>query len=94
MFYKIIKMKKILLGFILIGTLMTTSCTSSNDFKKGKEQLEQQGYTNIVNTGHAWFCCDDKERYSTGFSCKDKNGNTVEGCFCSNFFKGITIRFN
>ena len=69
------------------------SCTSSNDFAKGKQQLEQQGYANIEYTGYDWFCCSDKDEFSTGFKCKDKNGNKVKGCFCSSLLKGVTIRF-
>jgi hypothetical protein len=39
---------------------MLVSCTSNNDFENGKQQLDSQGYTEIVNTGHSYFCCDDK----------------------------------
>jgi hypothetical protein len=69
------------------------SCTSNTDFEKGKKNLEQQGYTDVVNTGYNVFCCDEKDQFSTGFKCKDKNGDEVKGCFCSNFAKGVTIRF-
>lgn len=83
-------MKKIIILFVII---FFTSCTSKNDFQKGKEQLEQQGYTNVVNTGHEWFCCSNQDNFSTGFKCTDKKGNTVKGCFCSGVLKGVTIRF-
>lgn len=83
-------MKKVIVGFSLLFLL---SCTSENDFQKGKSQLEQQGYTNIEYTGHQWFCCDEKDKFSTGFKCKNAKGETVEGCFCSTFLKGVTIRF-
>lgn len=86
-------MKKTILSLMLLVTLSFQSCTSSSDFKVGKQQLEQQGYTDVVNTGHNYFCCDEKDNFSTGFKCKDKNGNEVEGCFCSHLFKGVTIRF-
>ncbi|OWP84357.1 hypothetical protein BWK59_05760 [Flavobacterium davisii] len=69
------------------------SCTSDNDFLKGKKQLENQGYKDIVNTGYNAFCCDENDSFSTGFKAKDKNGNEVKGCVCSGVFKGITIRF-
>jgi hypothetical protein len=68
-------------------------CTSLSDFDKGKKQLEQQGYTDVKNTDYNFFCCDVKDAFSTGFECKDKNGNIVKGCFCSNVLKGVTIRF-
>lgn len=70
------------------------SCTSDNDFLKGKIQLKNQGYTNIVNTGWSAFCCGERDNFSTGFRAKDKNGNKVEGCICSGVLKGITLRFN
>lgn len=84
-------MKKIIT--VAITLLALTSCTSSNDFERGKKNLEQQGYTDIINTGYNVFCCDEKDQFSTGFKCKDKNGNEVKGCFCSTFMKGVTIRF-
>ncbi len=93
-------MKKLILStklrhiaYLLLVAVFISSCTSSNDFEKGKKQLEQQGYTDVVNTGHNFFCCDQKDTFSTGFRCKDKSGNIVEGCFCSNVLKGVTIRF-
>jgi len=83
-------MKKIIL-FLIITILF--SCSSDNDFKKGKQQLENQGYTEVRNTGRNWFCCSDSDSFSTGFTCLDKDGNRVSGCFCSAIGKGITIRF-
>ena len=83
-------MKKL---FIIVIVLMTISCSSSSDFEKGKSQLETQGYIQVENTGYNFFCCDEKDTFSTRFKCKDKSGNTVKGCFCSSPFKGVTIRF-
>lgn len=84
-------MKKLFVIIALIFAIQ--SCTSDNDFKKGKRNLEQQGYTNIKNTGYNAFCCSEDENFSTGFSATDKNGNTIEGCFCSTALKGVTVRF-
>lgn len=86
---------KFRLAVLAVSFFLATlvACSSSNDFKKGKEQLETQGYTDIENTGHSFFCCSDEDTYSTGFKAKDKNGKEVKGCFCSENFKGITIRF-
>jgi hypothetical protein len=84
-------MKKLLHAILFIAIL--SNCTSDEDFEKGKKQLLNQGYTEIENTGHSSFCCGKDDNFSTGFKCKDKNGNIVEGCFCSSAFKGITIRF-
>lgn len=78
---------------LFLTCLVLVSCTSDKDFAKGKAQLEQQGYTDIEDTGYKIFCCDEKDHFSTGFKCKDKNGNVVKGCFCSGIIKGVTIRF-
>lgn len=84
-------MKRLLFTLLLATALV--SCSSTNDFDKGKKQLEQMGYTKIENTGYNIFCCSDGDDFSTGFKCKDKSGNEVKGCFCSSLGKGITIRF-
>ncbi len=89
-------MKRKILNTIPVWLLLLSisfGCTSSNDFEKGKKQLEQQGYTEVKNTGYSFFCCDKNDTYSTSFECKDKDGNIVKGCFCSTDFKGVTIRF-
>ena len=86
-------MKKTILILATMIYLSSCSCTSNNDFEKGKKRLEGQGYTDVKNTGHNFFCCDNKESFSTGFEATDKNGNIVKGCFCSNFLKGITVRY-
>lgn len=86
-------MKKINVFTIMSSViLLTASCTSSNDFEKGKQQLEQQGYKNIQNTGYKLFGCDEKDVFRSGFTATDSNGNKVEGCFCSGVLKGVTVR--
>ena len=79
--------------YTMLSALILIGCSSNNDFEKGRKQLIQQEYTNIKNTGHSWFCCDDKDSFSTGFTAVDKKGETVEGCICSGVLKGVTIRF-
>ena len=84
-------MKKTIL--ILAVVALFCSCTSDKDFKNGKSQLENMGYSNVRNTGYNAFCCSDSDDFSTGFECIDKQGKTVKGCFCSSVGKGLTIRF-
>lgn len=79
-----------LLPFVFI---LLMSCSSQTDFVKGKRLLEMQGFTNVENTGYSFFCCSDKDQFSTGFKAIDKEGRVIRGCFCSGFSKGITIRF-
>lgn len=83
-------MKKL---FVILTLSVFVSCSSVEDFDKGKKQLENMGYSNIKNTGYSSFCCSDSDTYSTGFTCNSKDGEVVEGCFCSSGMKGITIRF-
>jgi hypothetical protein len=78
---------------LLCVVILNLGCTSENDFKKGKKQLEQQGYKNVEDTGYGFFCCDEKDNFSVGFKAIDKDGDMVKGCICSGFLKGLTIRF-
>lgn len=87
-------MKKALIGILgLCMTFAVISCTNDADFEKGKQQLEQQGYTDIVNTGYSPFCKGEDDTFSTGFKAKDSKGNEIKGCFTSAFLKGMIIRF-
>ena len=87
-------MKKLIFAIVIVCTMSISGCTSDSDFQKGKRQLEAQGYHHIKNSGYNAFCCGEGDTYSTGFKAIDRNGNSVEGCFCSGVFKGITIRFD
>jgi len=82
-----------ILLIIFCITFTVSACSSNSDFGNGKTQLENQGYTNIQNTGYSWFCCGEDDNFSTGFKAKSKNGKEVKGCFCSAVGKGITTRF-
>lgn len=87
-------MKKGFIGILgLLMTILVISCTSNNDFEKGKQQLEQQGYTDVVNTGFSPLCKGDDDSFSTGFKAKDSQGNEIKGCFTSGILKGVSIRF-
>ena len=89
-----IKTKALAFAKVMLAVVfLCGGCTNDNDFAKGKKQLEQQGYTDVKNTGYSAFCCDEKDTYSSGFTCKDKSGNVVKGCICSGIMKGITIRY-
>ncbi len=87
------KINKLTLVASIFLISIFSSCSSTNDFNKGKEQLEQQGYTDVEDIGHVFFCCGSDDSFSTGFECKNKQGKTVKGCFCSGAGKGVTIRF-
>ena len=78
---------------LMISALFVCSCTNSDAFLKGKEQLENMGYTDIRSTGYNALCCGENDTFSNGFIATAKNGNVVTGCICSGLLKGITIRF-
>ena len=85
--------KKIGKKYLIVLLFFIVGCSNSKDFEIGKKQLMQQGYTGVKNTGSKFFCCQRDDRFSTGFECKDKNGNVVKGCFCSSPFEAVIIRF-
>ena len=82
-------MKKTLLLITAVITL--PGCSDAN---KATTTLSQNGYTDIRIDGHAWFMCDDKDKFSTKFYATSPNGTKVSGAVCSGFFKGNTIRFD
>ena len=55
--------------------------------------LQSQGYTDIKITGHAWFQCDEKDKFETAFTAKSPAGVQVSGAVCPGWFKGNTVRF-
>jgi len=84
-------MKKLLL-ISLLSCLI--GCQNTEDFEKGKRQLEAQGYTEITTTGYDAWCCGEDDDYSTGFTARDPKGNFTTGCICSGMLgKGVTIRY-
>lgn len=69
----------------------------SEVFKRGKRQLEMQGYKNVMPHSYPAFCCSKNESFmmSEGFSATDKDGASVTGCICigKGFRNSVTIRF-
>lgn len=83
-------MKKALF-FIVLSALV--SCTDEEFYKKGKQQLETMGYSNVRKSDNSFFCCSDDDWQTESFKAEDKNGNIITGCFCGGYGKGLTIRF-
>ncbi len=76
-------------------TVQKDPASESDAFKRGKRQLQIQGYENIQEKAYPLFCCSkaDSFFYSTGFIA-EKDGERVEGCICTGLFRNsITIRF-
>lgn len=81
-------MKKTIIA--LFFCVITFSCTDGDNATR---ILKEQGYTNIVITGHGFWSCSKDDIFSTEFSAVSPTGITVKGVFCSGFTKGGTIRF-
>ena len=102
-------MKKLLIILFLISFVSCEQNTTpsyqqdnyqkseSQAFKKGKRQLEVQGYKNVREVSYPLFCCAEEDSFllSTGFEAEDNEGNIVKGCFCVKGLlrSSVTIRF-
>jgi len=75
-----------------------TVSVESDVFKRGKKQLEMQGYKNIIKHSYPAFCCSKNESFimSEGFQATDSNGEIVVGCICigKGLRNSITVRFD
>lgn len=81
-------MRKLL---ILAATLGLVACT---DAPGAERALKQAGYSHVEITGYAWFDCEEKEQYATGFKALGPTGVPVEGSVCAGLLKGNTIRLD
>ena len=82
--------KTIWLFLILCLTLLFGGCT---DKETATRILKQDGFTHIELTGYSFWGCSRDDTFSTGFVAQ-KNGKTIEGSVCNNFFfKNATIRY-
>ena len=83
-------MKKLLIVLPIAAIL--ASCGVNPE--KGKKVLESQGYTDVEITGYSWTGCSKDDSFASNFTAKGANGQSVEGSLCSDWFKGITVRFD
>jgi hypothetical protein len=72
----------------LLVLLVAVGCSDENGARRA---LEREGYEQIRITGYSFFGCAKGDDFSTGWKAV-KNGQAVEGVFCSGWFKGGTIR--
>lgn len=78
--------------FILALALLLSSCT---DGKNAERVLTAQGFTDIEITGYRWFGCGDEDEFHTGFRAKSiVSKQSINGVYCSGWFKAGTIRFD
>lgn len=59
---------------------------------ESKRVLEDQGYQNVVMTGHVLIGCTPLEFYKTGFVASGPTGRSVKGIVCGTVWKTFTIR--
>lgn len=74
---------KLILALLASATL--AGCTSSDDAYRA---LQGAGYRDIQITGYAFFGCDDKDTFHTGFKAIGQDGSHVAGVVCAGLFKG------
>ena len=73
----------VMLAAVLLG------CTDESGAKKA---LERNGYKPINVGGYGWFAGSKDDVYITKFKAVAPNGDTVNGCVTSGWFKGNTVR--
>lgn len=77
--------------YILFLALAFTSCTNPT---KATQTLEDNGFSDIVITGHNFFMCGKDDFSATGFEAKNVNNKKIKGTVCCGILlKGCTIRF-
>lgn len=56
--------------------------------------VEQQGFSNVQETGFRPFACATQDVWRTGFAATAPNGDKVTGTVCEGFLKSKTVRFD
>lgn len=84
-------MGQVIVGGAVIALALILTPVACTDDAGAKKALLDQGYTNVQTSGYSWFSCDEKDRFSTGFTAQ-RDGRQVEGAVCSGWFKGNTVR--
>lgn len=82
-------MKNLLI--VCAASALLSACSSPDEAMRA---LSVAGYKNVTTTGYAWFGCDEKDTFHTGFTAVGPNGQAVSGVVRSGFLKGATIRTN
>lgn len=83
--------RALLVTLVAVGLPFFSNCT---DEDATRDTLRKAGYKNIQITGYKPFQCGEDDRYSTGFTAINSNGETVEGTVCCGLWtKGCTVRF-
>lgn len=82
-------MKKFIM--VAVSALMLSACGVNGD--QATRTLRSMGYTDIKIGGYAFFGCD-KETFKSSFTATGVDGTKVSGVVCSDWFKGMTVRFD
>jgi hypothetical protein len=76
---------------IVLGAVFLSGCTTESSTV---ETLEKAGFTDIETQGWDALGCSDDDFYSTKFTAKNVNNQSVEGTVCCGLlFKRCTIRY-
>ena len=73
---------------LLLVALLGSGCTAH---KTALRALSAEGYSEVKLCGSAWWCCGDKP-FGDCFSAKAPSGEVVNGCVCSGWFGGSSVR--
>lgn len=75
---------------IWASLLFSGSCNISSPV--ARRLLAQEGVTDVLLGGHAYFSCGKDDTFSIRFS-GTKNGMAVKGAICGGWYKEYTIRY-
>lgn len=75
--------------------LITIACISTGctvDSQSLQRLAKQEGISQFVDQGYAWWGCGEGDTFHSAFSGV-KNGQPVKGYICGGFLKGYTVRY-
>ena len=64
-----------------------------SDATRTERTLDAAGYTDIEAGGYDYFACGEGDSFSTHFTAKNPQGETVEGTVCCGWWKSCTVRY-
>jgi len=86
---------------VIVIVIMLTISSSAGVFGSDEKMqgnairvLQNQGLTNIkITSSFDLFCCGNDDLLKYSFTATGIKGNSVEGCVCGGYFKGLTVRY-
>lgn len=90
--FMIIVLALVVIGFVVAGgaAVFNGGCGAGD---KGREALENQGFTDVQLGDHAWYGCSKDDSFNSHFTATNANGRRVSGIVCCGTWKGCTVRW-